>query len=132
MLPVPVLPLRLRIAVGGQGPIVLHCALAVAASHLILQLLFFVVLATVDGHISALLPLPSPCLPFPSLRFPALPSFQPPVASNSFGAGHAGVAYDVELMQQGWLEARGADSAIFEQVSELFPIFYVRYRIHVK
>ena len=42
---------------------------------------------------------------------------QPPVLSNSFGAGHAGVAYDVELMQQGWLEARGPDSAIFEQVT---------------
>lgn len=38
--------------------------------------------------------------------------------SNSFGAGHAGVAYDVELMQQGWLEAKGADSAIFEQVQQ--------------
>lgn len=36
--------------------------------------------------------------------------------SNSFGAGHAGVAYDVELMQQGWLEAKGEDSAIFDQV----------------
>lgn len=41
---------------------------------------------------------------------------QPPVASKSFGAGHAGVAHDIELMQQGWLEVRGADSIIYEQV----------------
>lgn len=41
---------------------------------------------------------------------------QPPVVSRSFGAGHAGVACDIELLQQGWLEARGADSAIYEQV----------------
>lgn len=45
---------------------------------------------------------------------------QAPVASNSFGAGHAGVAHDVELLQQGWLEARGADSAIYDQVRLLF------------
>ncbi|CAM9500221.1 unnamed protein product [Scytosiphon promiscuus] len=59
------------------------------------------------------------------------PGAEPPVASNSFGAGHAGIAYDVELMQQGWLEARGADSAIFEQARGVVDEFLALYETHV-
>ncbi|CAM9362910.1 unnamed protein product, partial [Ectocarpus sp. 4 AP-2014] len=59
------------------------------------------------------------------------PGAEPPVESNSFGAGHAGVAYDVELMQQGWLEAKGADSAIFEQARGVVDEFLALYETHV-
>lgn len=42
--------------------------------------------------------------------------WQPPAGSKSFGAGHSGVAHDVELIQEGWLHLRGGDSAIYKQV----------------
>lgn len=39
------------------------------------------------------------------------------MGSKSFGAGHSGVAHDVELIQEGWLHLRGGDSAIYKQVT---------------
>lgn len=56
---------------------------------------------------------------------------QAPIVSNSFGAGHAGVAYDLELMQQGWLEAKGEDSAIYDQVRGLVDEFLALYEAHI-
>lgn len=43
--------------------------------------------------------------------------WQPPAGSKSFGAGHSGVAHDVELIQEGWLHLRGVDSTIYKQVN---------------
>lgn len=80
-------------------------------------------LALVDPRFSLALGLTRVCM----CRYSLLilfgnPPIQAPISSNSFGAGHAGVAMDVQLLQQGWLEARGADSVMYAEVRWLLAL----------